>query len=85
MFKKGKWIWSGEGQSPDLYVNFIKRFECGGKATLKIAADSDYTVYINGKLAAFGQYACYPERKVYDEIDVSEYTVWGENLLAVTV
>ena len=85
MFKKGKWIWSGAGQSPDLYVNFIKRFDCNGKATLKIAADSDYTVYVNGKLAAFGQYACYPERKVFDTVDISEYTVKGENLLAVTV
>ncbi len=85
MFKKARWIWTTAGQSPDLYVNFIKKFNCEKGATLKIAADSDYTVYVNGKLAAFGQYACYPERKVFDTVDISEYTVKGENLLAVTV
>ncbi len=85
MFKKARWIWTAAGQSPDLYVNFIKKFNCEKSATLKIAADSDYTVYVNGKLAAFGQYACYPERKVFDTVDISEYTVKGENLLAVTV
>ena len=85
MFTKGKWIWSGKGQSPDLYVNFIREFECDGRAELKIAADSDYTVYVNGRLAAFGQYACYPERKIFDKVDISEYAVPGKNLLAVVV
>ena len=85
MFTQGKWIWHRDGQEKDLYVNFIKRFTANGKTVLRIASDSNYTVYLNGRLAAFGQYADYPCSKVYDEIDVSEYTVDGENLLAVTV
>ena len=85
MFKSGKWIWCKNGQSPDLYVNFIKEFECGRKTVLKIAADSDYTVYVNGRLSAFGQYQSYPEHRVFDEVDISGFTNPGKNLLAVTV
>ena len=85
MFKSGKWIWHKDGQSKDLYVNFINEFECGQKNVLKIAADSDYTVYVNGSLAAFGQYQSYPDRRVYDEVDISGFTKPGKNLLAVTV
>ena len=85
MFNKGRWIWHKDGQRPDLYVDFVKEFNCRGGAALKIAADSDYTVYVNGKLAAFGQYACYPEHKIYDEVDISGFLKDGKNLLAVTV
>lgn len=85
MFKKGKWIWHKDGQSKDLYVNFYKNFNACGKTVLRIASDSNYTVYLNGVLAAFGQYADYPDKKIYDEIDVSEFVKDGENLLAVTV
>lgn len=85
MFKKGKWIKHTGDQSPDLYLNFIKEFECGQKTTIKIAADSDYTLYINGSLAAFGQYQSYPGHRIYDEIDISGFTKPGKNLLAVTV
>ncbi|MBO4868436.1 MAG: hypothetical protein J5585_01855 [Clostridia bacterium] len=85
MFNKGKWIWHKDGQSKDLYVNFYKCFNACGKTVLRIASDSNYTVYLNGKLAAFGQYADYPDKKIYDEIDVSEFVKDGENLLAVTV
>ena len=85
MFKSGKWIWHKGGQSKDLYVNFIKEFECGQKSTIKIAADSDYTVYVNGRLAAFGQYQSYPDHRVFDEIDISEFTHPGKNFLSVTV
>ena len=63
MFKKGKWIWHKDGQSKDLYVNFYKSFNACGKTVLRIASDSNYTVYLNGVLAAFGQYADYPDKK----------------------
>ena len=85
MFTKGKWIWQKNRQSPDTYVDFVKSFSCGKKTTLRISSDSDYTVYVNGDLAAFGQYATYPESKTYDEIDISGYTVPGMNILSVTV
>ena len=85
MFRQAKWIWCKNGQSPDLYVNFIKEFESGEKATLKIAADSNYTVYINGRLAAFGQYADYPDFKVFDTVDISEFIKPGKNTFAAVV
>ena len=85
MITLGKWIWHKDGQSKDLYVDFLKSFKAGKKTVLRISADSDYTAYVNGKLAAFGQYACYPNKKIYDEIDISDLTKDGENLLAVRV
>ena len=85
MFRQAKWIWCRGGQSQDLYVNFIKEFESGEKATLKIASDSNYTVYINGELAAFGQYANYPTYKVYDSVDISRFVKPGKNTFAAIV
>lgn len=40
---------------------------------LQISADSNYAAYINGRLAAWGQYADYPYDKIYDEVDVTEF------------
>lgn len=85
MLTEGKWIWHNEGQSKDLYVDFIKEFRASGKTVLRIASDSNYTAYVNGKLAAFGQYADYPDAKIHDEIDISGFIHDGANLLAVTV
>lgn len=85
MFNYGKWIKHNGEQDPDTYLNFIKEFEAGGKTVLKIAADSDYTVYINGSLAAFGQYQSYPDKRIYDTVDISDFIKSGKNMLAVTV
>ena len=85
MFKKGKWIWHKDGESPDLYVDFVKEFTCGEKTVIRIAVDSDYTVYVNGALAAFGQYQDYPDHRVYDEVDISPLTKEGSNSLFIKV
>ncbi|MBQ9692244.1 MAG: family 78 glycoside hydrolase catalytic domain, partial [Clostridia bacterium] len=52
---------------------------------LKISADSNYAVYINGELAVFGQYADFPYDKIYDEVDISKYCKKGNNHVAVVV
>jgi len=85
MFTKAKWIWL-ETESPDTYADFIKDFNySNGKATLRISADSNYAAYINGNLVGFGQYADFPENKIGDEIDVTDYVKEGTNRLAVIV
>lgn len=74
-FNEGKWIWRNKEAQFDEYVDFLDRFKGDGEGEyiLKIAADSNYTVYINGELSAFGQYADYPKYKVYDSIDISKF------------
>ena len=84
--EKAKWIWcAGEAQA-DEYAEFYSSFSYhGGDAELRISADSNYAVYINGVLAAFGQYADFPYDKIYDVCDVTAFCRKGENHLAVLV
>ena len=79
-----KWIWTEERTGPNQYMLARQRFtERGGECALRISADSQYVAYVNGSMAAFGQYADYPEYKVYDEVDVSPFVTEGENELTV--
>ena len=67
MFENAKWIWLNSEVQPDEYADFITTFEGGAKEyRLCIAAETDYNVFLNGRLAAFGQYAAYPSRTVYE-------------------
>ena len=60
--EKAKWIWQNRENTPDEYVEFSFCFAMpkNKKAIFNIAADSNYVLYINGQIAAFGQYADYP-------------------------
>ena len=86
-FENAQWIWRADEASPDEFVDFYCTFPgSDGEWKLNISADSDYNVYINGELVAFGQYADYPFYKVYNEIDVSRYIKKdGENKMLITV
>lgn len=86
VFEKSKWIWPREGAEADEYAEFIEEISFyGRKAELYVSSDSNYTVYVNGSLAAFGQYADYPYKKVYDRIDLSRYMRQGKNVVAFRV
>ena len=84
-FAKAEWIWKEGIEKNDEYADFLAYFNSdkSKKQILKISADSNYTVYINGSLAGFGQYADYPNYKVYDEIDISGYTHDGKNRMII--
>lgn len=85
-FKNAKWIWHTETPSPDEYGEFYTTFDYhGGALRLHVSADSNYAVYVNGSLAAFGQYADFPYDKVYDTVDITKYAKIGENHLAIIV
>ena len=85
-FEKAKWIWTNENPQADEYGEFYSTFEyTTGKACLSISADSNYAAYVNGQLAAFGQYADYPHDKVYDTVDITKYCKKGKNHLAIIV
>lgn len=83
---KTTWIWSNTTPNEDEYAEFVDCFTYdSGNITLQISADSNYATYINGVLAAWGQYADFPYDKVYDEIDVTTFCKHGKNRIAILV
>ena len=83
-FEKAKWIWLNKEAKKDEYAVFLCDFniDCGN-TFLNISADSNYQVYVNGKLSAFGQYPDYPHYKVYDSCDISKFVNKGKNRLVI--
>ena len=86
-FDYSAWIWCNQKAKADDYGEFYDTFEYTGahEVVAHISADSNYALYLNGKLAAFGQYADYPYDKVYDTVDLTPYCVYGKNHLAIVV
>lgn len=86
LLENAHWIWCSSKPQNDEYGEFVDSFSYeNGKVILQISADSNYAAYINGHLAAWGQYADFPYDKVYDQVDVTEFCRKGENRLAVIV
>ena len=82
--KNAKWIWHNGAAQQDEYCEALEVVELSeSDATLYISADSNYAVYVNGSLAAFGQYPDYPYDKVYDARDISAYIRKGRNVIAI--
>ena len=80
------WIWPTSSPQQDEYGEFVDHFTYQeGRVILRISADSNYATYINGKLAAWGQYADFPYDKIYDEVDVTPFCQEGENRIATIV
>ena len=83
---KAIWIWENKEIHADEYAKFYDRFVFDGtEATLEISCDTNYECYINGKLAAFGQYSDYPYDKIFDRVDVTPFCVKGENVITILV
>ena len=81
-----KWIWMEEQAQADSYGEFlVPLLYRTGKAEIKISADSDYTLYVNGVFAGSNQYRDFPHYKIYDTIDITPYLQAGENHIAVEV
>ncbi|MDD6176307.1 MAG: family 78 glycoside hydrolase catalytic domain [Firmicutes bacterium] len=86
MLENGSWIWSESPAAADSYAEFYDTFFYRqGKAELEISCDSNYAVYLNGTLAAFGQYADFEHYKVADRIDLTPMCRKGKNDFAVVV
>lgn len=86
LLRQASWIWSNNNPQADEYGEFVDHFMFeSGKVILQISADSNYAAYINGELAAWGQYADFPYDKVYDEVDVTTFCKKGKNRLAIIV
>ena len=86
MDKISRWIWKKDLKGMDQYCDFADSFEyISGKVTVRISADSNYALYLNGALVESGQYGDYPHYKVYDEIDITAHCIKGINNVAITV
>ena len=86
LFRKAQPIWLADQYQPDEYLQAADELTLDHlpeTALLRIACDSEYTVYINGILVAFGQYAGYPFHRFYDEVDVLPFLRIGANLIRV--
>ena len=81
-----KWIWLKGEQRADSHAEFFIPLSFSGEKTeIRISADSDYTLYVNGKFVSCNQYRDFPYYKIYDAIDITEYLVNGENVIAAEV
>lgn len=84
MFKKAQWIRHKTLPYNDMYTDFIDEFDyISGKCEIRISSDSNYTVWVNGELAAFGQYSDYPFYKIGDRVDITEFVKEGKNKLCL--
>ena len=83
---KAEWIWLNTQPEADEYASFKDAFSfSGGKAILRVCAETNYIAYVNGKVVSYGQFAGYPDEKYYDEIDLAPFCAQGENALEITV
>ncbi len=82
-----KWIWPARlADEVNQYMEFRQEFELGETSpdsTLYISVDSEYAVWVNGKLAGFGQYHDFPADKTYDTLDISGLLKPGKNAICV--
>jgi len=86
MFTCSQWIWLKQGERTDQYAEFYDSFAFDeGSVLLRISADSNYAVYVNGVLAASGQYPDFPHDKVYDEVELKDFCRAGINHLGMVV
>ncbi len=82
LFNEAEWIWFDGYYGVNTYVKFYDKVPVTNREDqykFYVSVDTNYALYINGKIVAIGQYADYPFDKVYDELDVSEYLHLGEN------
>ncbi len=68
-------------------VDFFQPFPCesGVGAELRISADTDFVVWVNGRRIGDGQYSDFPDRKTFERFSLTGVLVPGSNDLALTV
>ena len=86
IFEKSKWIWLPSGECDDQYAEFFDTVTyVGGPMSVRLSADSDYTLFVNGTYAASGQYGDFEHDKICDTIDITLFLRDGENSLTFLV
>lgn len=88
VFGPAKAIWCSRAARVNAYVNFVDSFDAAsadGPYRLRISADAQYVLYVNGRYVDGGQYADFPDYKVYDELDISQFVRPGRNTVKVGI
>lgn len=86
MLEAAKWIWRAGRAEKDEYVLFAFDLDfTGGDALLRLSADSDFNLLVNGTLAGFGQYHHYEEHATWEEIPLSDVLKKGSNRIEILV
>ena len=83
---EAKWIWHKGKYDCNEYVDFKKDVvfsSVNPDAEIKISADTEYVLSINGELVGYAQYDDYPEAKVYDTYKIAKYLKEGENSIEI--
>ena len=73
-------------QNPNCHILFRKAFDLKSKpenAKVFVSADDYYKLYLNGRFVCQGPAPAYHNCYNYNEVDISDYLVEGENTLAV--
>ncbi len=76
-------IWLNGDNNKDEYADFYPNvdFVEGKEYLLRIVCDTDRSVYLDGKLISFGQYADYPRTPAYEDI---RFTAHSGSILKIT-
>ncbi|TWT37146.1 Bacterial alpha-L-rhamnosidase [Posidoniimonas corsicana] len=88
---EAEWITADTPSEPNSWQSFRRSFtlpEKPGRAEAKLACDSKYWLWINGRLVVFeGQLkrGPRPQATYFDRVDIAEYLRRGENCVAVLV
>ena len=85
---QAQWIWHDPiSREVNQYVEFRCTFDLADSesAELRIAVDSNFAAWVNGRFVGTGQFPDFPERKTFSAIDVSESVHRGKNVLAILV
>ncbi len=86
VFNLAKWIWLHKENKKDEYGEFFASFIPEKKPTVcRLSCDGDYTLFINNRYIASNQYGDFEYYKIYDEIDISEYLIDGQNEISILV
>lgn len=84
---QASWIWTADATPRrNAWVRFRRTFDyAGGPASLRVTADSRYTLYVNGERLGQGPVRAWPAHWRYDEYDLAPHLSRGANVVAALV
>lgn len=82
-----RWIWKRQASYNPYHQTIVARrvFRCGpvDSATLRISADGQYRLAVNGEWVCDGPCRSWPEHFQYDQVEIASYLVDGPNELLI--
>ena len=83
-FERADWIWLQEAEklpATNIYALFRVRFAGSAATRLRVSVAGNFAAFVNGRLAAFGQYTDFPWRKTFSVADISPFCTGLDELL----